>query len=289
MADVFGEISASQEILANSLLQTFVRPMEEFCSSELSRLTQGQIQYRKDKALADDSTIRYLQSDSPGFGFARARDNSSQYAIDLKAYELANCRKKFELTRFDLIGEAKEFELKKSFEVSEACTASLIALRTYFNYCSEKLHSCDKFIHSLNHQLHHDRIKFDGFRTELGERRTELVTALQASVDRVGANLPTQVLDERDQQAQLTSERLDQVVALSGAVLHPDDVERVTSVASSALSKISAIGANFFGGFGAKASERGASAAGSSSSTPGEDPVFPPGATRSLYSRHLRG
>lgn len=265
MADVFGEISASQEILADSLLQTFVRPMEEFCASELTRLTQGQIQYRKDKALGDDSTIRYLQSDNPGFGFARARDNSSQYAIDLKAYELANCRKKFELTRFDLIGEAKVFELKKSFEVSEACTASMIALRTYFNYCSEKLHSCHKFIQTLNHQLHHDRIKFDEFRADLGEKRAELVTALQVSVDRVSACLPAHILNERDQQAQLTSDRLDQVVAFSGAMsLHPDDVERVTSVASSALSKISAIGANFFSGFGTKPTER--SVTGSSAS-----------------------
>lgn len=43
----------------------------------------------------------------------------------------------------------------------------------------------------------------------------------------------------------MTTDRLDTVVALSGTVLHPDDVERVTSVASTALLKFTSL----FGGF----------------------------------------
>ena len=250
VSEVFNEISSSQDILSASLIESFVKPLEEFCSNEVSKLVSCQVQYRKEKATSEEATLKYLQCDIRRPLLLSGRDGYIQHYTDLKAYDHVQHKKKLELSRYDMVANINELCIKKNFEVAETCVATLIVLRNHYHYISEKLASCDKYIVNLNKQQQDERNNYDARVSTIESTRAALQVSLDQIVNRVKVRIPQSFLEERDKQAQLTADRLDQVVAISGAVLNPEDVERVTSVASSALYKFSTFSNNLLGTLG---------------------------------------
>ena len=250
VSEVFNEISSSQDILSVSLVESFVKPLEEFCSNEVSKLVSCQVQYRKEKATSEEATLKYLQCDIRRPLLLSGRDGYIQHYTDLKAYDHVQHKKKLELSRYDMVANINELCIKKNFEVAETCVATLIVLRNHYHYISEKLVSCDKYILNLNKQQQDERNNYDARVSTIASTRAALQVSLDQIVNRVKVRIPQSFLEERDKQAQLTADRLDQVVAISGTVLNPEDVERVTSVASSALYKFSTFSNNLLGTLG---------------------------------------
>lgn len=237
VSDVFGEIATSQEILADSLTQSFVNPIEDFYNNDIKAITTLKQSYKRDKLLYDDFLVRYLQNDT-SFGLRNLNNNSQ---MDVRALDLVQQRKKFELNRFDMINEINSIEKRKSFVITECCVSSLIMLRSSHRECNESLNSSEKFILDMNKLHFEERTHFQHSQIEVGTHRSKIVSELQRMIDHVESQMPQPSPDE-------TGNIFEHSVDLNRQNSIDENRINVTAVATNALNRISVFGANFLSG-----------------------------------------
>jgi hypothetical protein len=193
LGDVFGEIAHSQEILAESLSCGFVGCIEKFGTVDLARTNLLQEEYKKERATLNASTVRYLQGDVTNtFG----GKGSGNLTSDLRALEVVQQRRTFELTRFDMVNRINEMERQKNFEIAEACVASLIALRTHHNFCAEKLISAEKYTNDLNKRQQEERAELEVMKNKNASKRSDLDAVLSVMIERVENQLPAELFED---------------------------------------------------------------------------------------------
>lgn len=251
--EVFSEVAASQEILSETLEQTFVVPLESFFSNSMSNIVSIRQQYVKDRDMNDETVIKYLQSDYSTV-FARSVQSDQ---VELRALEVVNQRKKLEMTRFDLIRQINEVEARKSFELAETCISAMVSLRTHHHRCSDKLLSIAPIINEHSIRQQRERQEFMSSQIPVQRYRQDITTVLESMVERVQTQIP-------QESSSLSSTSSTSLTASSSIHLnllltpehifipvipdnqsqgHTNDSSNLASVASNAFSKIGKFGA----------------------------------------------
>jgi hypothetical protein len=232
--EIFKEIAASQEILAECMENAFIRPLETFNNNEVSKVALLHQQYRKERVANEEALIKYLQSDVVS-AFGRG---STQATLDVRALEVVQQRKRLETTRLDLINCINEVKLRKNFEIAEACISTLFALRTHHRECNERLQSSSATTNDFGTQLQRDRNSFKATVGPQERLRGDVFSVLTTMVERV--QLQTSAVSGTSDASQ----------AVNGETGNTGDDKdnAVTAAASKALGRLGNIGANLIGG-----------------------------------------
>jgi BAR domain of APPL family len=259
---ILGGISSSQELLAECLLNTFVRPLEEFNLSEVSKISALQVEYKKEHQLNEDSIMRYLQNDA--FSSYTMTRTMNQALLGMKALEVVQQRKKFELARFDFVRGVNAVRAQKSFEIAEACINVLFALRSHHRESSERLLSSSTVLNEMSEQQFEARNKFSLSSLPIDSLRSNMMAVLDTMVERVQTQLPQlgalppispyenfQAVDQINLIPDFSS------LSMAGADLN------VSAAASQAISRLGSMGASFMGGFGTAKPSQGILSSGS--------------------------
>jgi hypothetical protein len=183
--DIFSEIAASQDILAESLERTFAQPLENFYKHSIASVHTMTGQYHTMRDSGDLVVGKYLQSDVSNFGRGV---NTNQ--LETRAYDIVLHKKRFETLRFDLVTKVNEIEARKSFEVAESCVSGVYALRTHHRVCMDKLQSCEAFMSELQQRQQHERASFLDALVPIERKRRDVMTVLEAMVERVEIACP---------------------------------------------------------------------------------------------------
>jgi len=183
--DIFTEIASSQEILAESLERTFAQPLEQFYTRDLASVHTMRQQYTNLRDTGESAIMKYLQSDVANFG-----RGVNQNQLEQRAYEIVQHKKRFETVRFDLVNKVNEIEARKSFELAESCVSGVYALRTHFRLCMDRVQSCEAFMEDLQMRQQRERAEFQEALKPLERRRRDVMTVLDAMVERVEIACP---------------------------------------------------------------------------------------------------
>ena len=259
---IIGGISSSQELLAECLLNTFVRPLEEFNLTEVSKISALQIEYKKEHQLNEDSIMRYLQIDS--FASYTMTRTMNQALVGMRALDVVQQRKKFELARFDFVRGVNAVRAQKSFEIAEACINVLFALRSHHRESSERLLSSSAALNEMSEQQFEARTNFSLSTLPTDSLRGNMTAVLDTMVERVQTQLPQlgalppispyenfQAVDQINLLPDFPS------LSMVGADLN------VSAAASQAISRLGSMGASFMGGFGTAKPTQGILSSGS--------------------------
>lgn len=245
---ILGGISSSQEILAECLENAFIRPLEHFNVTEVLKITVLQQQFKKDRQQNDEYISRYLQSDISGT-FTMTR-SMNQALLSMKALEVVQHRKKFEVARFDFVRAVNAVQAQKNFEIAEACINVLFALRSHHRESSERLNSSSSMINDMSEQQFKARNKFNLSALPIDSMRSNMMSVLDTMIERVETQLPQhasitsinpsesfQYIDQTNQPSDYSS------LGLVGSDLN------VSAAASQAISRLGSMGASFIGSF----------------------------------------
>ena len=183
--DIFTEIAASQEILAESLEASFSQPLENFYKHNIASIHTMTQQYHTMRDIGDGVIGKYLQSDISNFGRGVTTNQ-----MELRAYEIVLHKKRFETLRFDLINKVNETEARKSFELAESCVSGVYALRTHHRVSMDKLQSCEGFMAELQQRQQQERAAFLDALVPIERKRRDVMTVLEAMVERVEIACP---------------------------------------------------------------------------------------------------
>ena len=259
---IIGGISSSQELLAECLLNTFVRPLEEFNLTEVSKISALQVEYKKENQLNEDSIMRYLQIDS--FASYTMTRTMNQALVGMRALDVVQQRKKFELARFDFVRGVNAVRAQKSFEIAEACINVLFALRSHHRESSERLLSSSAALNEMSEQQFEARTNFSLSTLPTDSLRSNMTAVLDTMVERVQTQLPQlgalppispyenfQAVDQINLLPDFPS------LSMVGADLN------VSAAASQAISRLGSMGASFMGGFGTAKPTQGILSSGS--------------------------
>lgn len=143
VADLLCDLSQSQEILALTLEQSFCEPLDNLCINEATKVINMQQQYQTSRDTNDTVMMKYIQSDGHIKGINVA-------TLDLRAYEIALQKRRFELSRYDLVAGMNKLDNKKILDVSEAFVSTWVLIRAHYNHCSDRFQSSSKYLHELN-------------------------------------------------------------------------------------------------------------------------------------------
>jgi len=253
--EIFTEISNSQEILSESLETTFSLPLEQFCQVEISSLHQMKASYTSLRDAGEASILRYLQSDVSNFG-----RGATQGSLEQRAHDLVLHKRKFELSRFDLVHKINEVESRKVLEISEACVSGMYALRSHHRICENRFHSCDAYMAELQKCQEKEKETLAATMNPLEKKRRDVTSVLDAMVERVemassftpdivennGGGIPLSGGSSSSSNVSRTS--------LEGGGGHntnssnPGDGGRSSPSPTTSLSSLSRMGYNFIGG-----------------------------------------
>jgi BAR domain of APPL family len=242
---ILSGISSSQEILAECLENAFINPLEEFNTTEVSKISTLQQQYKKEHQMNEDNILRYLQSDiTSSFTMTRTMN---QALLGMRALDVVVQRKKFELTRFDFVRGVNAVRAQKTFEIAEACINVLFALRSHHRESSERLQSSSSLINGISEQQFEARNKFNLSALPIDSLRSNIMSVMDTMIERVQTQLPQHspvpAINPSD-----SFHYGDQMSDFSGLGLVGSDLN-VSAAASHAISRLGSIGASFMGGF----------------------------------------
>ena len=96
IADIISDISQSQEILALTLEQSFVDPIDSLCATEVNKTMQIQHHYQVLRETNEAIIMKYIQADGQG-------KSVNAQTLDARAYEMALQKRRFELGRYDMV------------------------------------------------------------------------------------------------------------------------------------------------------------------------------------------
>lgn len=179
---VFEEISSSQDILSDSLEQTFIKPLELFYSNTILAISNTRQQYIQERKNYSDSLIKYLHSDTSNI-FSRGGIPSNH--IEYRALEVVSNLKALELVRFDLVRHINEIEAKKSFELSETCISAMYNIRTHHRECNERINSLTTFSDDYILSIQNERKQYIENIPTLDRERSDIESVLNIMIERV--------------------------------------------------------------------------------------------------------
>lgn len=184
--EIFTEISNSQSILADSLENAFVAPLEVFYSNEVNRVQAMKQHYFNQRDILDSTIERYIRSDVSGsFGH-----KMTQNQLDYRAHEVVQQKKRLEITRFDLVRKVNEIEARKSFELAECCVASVLSFNVHYHECMEILQNSKGYMDDLHARQQHERENYSKMLGPVERRRGELMNVLESMENRVKSQSP---------------------------------------------------------------------------------------------------
>lgn len=233
-------------MLAECLENAFIKPLEAFNGTEISKIIALQQQYKKEHAANEDSILRYLQGDlSNTFGISR---NSCQAQLGVRALEVVQQRKKHELSRFDFVRGVNAIKAMTNFEISEACISVLFALRSHHRESAERLQSSSAITNGMSEQQYEARTRYGQSLLPMEILRCGISSVLDTMIERVETQLPSSSTyssdgtDSADQPSSMAGDSL----YLSSLGLSGSDMN---VAASQAITRLGSIGASFIGGF----------------------------------------
>ena len=196
-AEVLFEIAGAQEILAESLDSSFVKPIENFSRKEVAKVADLRKDFNSASDAHDAAVQRYLHPTSRGsvgsnlrsMGMGRARTSSGntlsaeeQNAETAKrrAVDVASTLRDAEIARFSLTYKLNELEARKTFELSESIVASMYSFRTYFHQCLDTINTLTPFMEQLQDTQQQMRADFQSGKKPWEIRRQQLNEVLNA-------------------------------------------------------------------------------------------------------------
>jgi len=127
--ETLDEIQTSLESLVYSLESTFSAPMEEFVKQEVRSVIKMKQEVNKSREEFEAQQGKLLQ----------LKRNSDEPQYQIRAAEVAQIKRRFELGRFDLVNHLNQLETKKKFQLVERVCAGLYAFLGYFHQCHSHL------------------------------------------------------------------------------------------------------------------------------------------------------
>jgi hypothetical protein len=141
--ETLDEIQNYVEALLLSLETTFSAPMEEFVKREVKFIRKMKIEVSR----ASEDYEAHLQR------FLQLKRNSEESQVQLRAAEVAATRRRFELSRFDLVHHLNQLETKKKFQLVERVCSALYAFLGYFHQCHTLVANLEPSMRDLHHSL----------------------------------------------------------------------------------------------------------------------------------------
>ena len=243
---ILSGISSSQEMLAECLENAFIIPLDAFNNSEIAKVVALQQQYKKEHTANEDSIVRYLQGDiSNTFGISR---NSCQVQLGLRALEVVQQRKKYELSRFDFVRGVNAIKAQTNFEIAEACISVLFALRSHHRESSERLQSSSSITNGMSEEQYSARTRYNASLLSVEILRCGISSVLDTMIERVETQLPSSSTYSSDMGDSGEVTLQGDSLYYSSLGLTGSDMN-VTAAATQAISRLGSIGASFMGGF----------------------------------------
>ena len=121
----FEEIESYRDAVLLSLETTFSAPMEEFVRREVKTV----------KSMKLDITECAEQYEVLLSKFLQLKTNTDRDTVEQKQAELALLKKKYELSRYDLVTELNSLETKKKFQLCERACSALYSYLGFFHQC----------------------------------------------------------------------------------------------------------------------------------------------------------
>lgn len=196
--EVISDIATSQEVMAESLFNTFVIPLENFYQKSVHNIVEFKKQYVKERNVQDDTIVRYLQSDV-------MKRNPQSNQVEFRAMEVVSHRRDLELLRFDLVRLINELEMKKSFELGEMCVTSMVTMKEHYNEFNQRISSYTQYTNELLDQQSVHRELFEKEHMSNMKLRSDMDAILETMIERVNNQLPQESTDSTSSSTGTTS------------------------------------------------------------------------------------
>lgn len=144
------EIQHYRDALLLSLETTFSVPMEEFVKREVKTVKRLKQAYQKSAEEYETALSKSLQ----------LRASTDPEAYLQKEAEVAMLRRKFELSRFDLVTELNILEMKKKFQLTERIVSAIYAYLGFFHSCHTNIATIEPAMRELMNELNSARKDF---------------------------------------------------------------------------------------------------------------------------------
>ena len=185
LSSMMSELSSSNELLGETLLFSFVNPLEIFVNSrELPEIDRMLESYSKSSSEYSAAVGQYLQTD-----FATHKATTAA-RLDYRALDVVKRFKKSETDRFDLIERIKSYGEKSNLEVIQACTCAAMSVHNFAAAQRSALAASTATVTSTNElSLRMDGLKqsFLNNQIQLGSHRRDLISCLDSMIERVAA------------------------------------------------------------------------------------------------------
>lgn len=213
----------------------------------MSKILKQEQQYRREHAANNDGILRYLQSDASNtFGIIRSLNQGD---MDLRAMEVVQQRKKFELLRFDFVRDMNTVKAKRNFEIVEALISAAHALRTHHKECYENLQSSNAQFNAMSEQPQIARTKYLATKQPISMLRDGLSSELDRMIEQIETQLPQTLNSSNHSQGGQNQGDTNQNTDFYSVGI-PSDLN-VSAVATNAISRFTSLSASFMGGFSA--------------------------------------
>jgi len=191
---VSGDLVGAQEMLAESLTNAFVQPLETFSRGpEFARVHELKVSYTNNKGIHEAAMGRYLQSENAATIAQKKQATSLFY--DIKAIDVVRARKDLELVRFDLCEALNDLDCKTNIEVSEAVLSSMLCLRTSARICSDLLESTANNTSEVALRQQTYRTTFASTRSLSKRMRGDIEATLDSMLERCELQMPNSSVD----------------------------------------------------------------------------------------------
>eukprot|EP00607_Mallomonas_marina_P008350 CAMPEP_0182424482 /NCGR_PEP_ID=MMETSP1167-20130531/10693_1 /TAXON_ID=2988 /ORGANISM="Mallomonas Sp, Strain CCMP3275" /LENGTH=861 /DNA_ID=CAMNT_0024604331 /DNA_START=153 /DNA_END=2738 /DNA_ORIENTATION=+ len=154
--------------LLSSLETTFSSPMDEFVKREVKTVKRLKQALQKNSEEYEQALSKFLS----------LKTSADSDLFLQKEADLAMLRRRFELSRYDLVTELNGLETKKKFQLSERIVSAVYAHLGYFHSCHSMLLTIEPAMRQLMNELNAGRKEFAREVMLRQGRRSQLVREL---------------------------------------------------------------------------------------------------------------
>jgi hypothetical protein len=148
--ETLDEIQNYREALLISLETTFSQPMEAFVKREVKEVNRKRADLQSTTAEYELSLSRLLS----------LKISDRKEVVESAEANVAVCKHRFELVRFDLVNLLNQLEIKKKFQLVERICSGLYANLGFFHQCHTLVANREPAMRQLQEQLQNARRDF---------------------------------------------------------------------------------------------------------------------------------